>query len=344
MIILGSLDMVSQIGTIFGSFYFLVVPLKKLKRDFFILTAVSSLLTIFLISGKWMESERRIMFLVIYFIIGIIKAASFCPLVILGSHFDSQREAFWMNLWMALSASGDIFSILLYDIIVNNMQKDWSIFLLVSSLILFILVLFYYCFLDELETRPPELINCCETLTNRFERIKEVMFKPRNFFRIMSFSLGTCLYYSILMWYPYYFNLISYGGFSSTITIIYCITFPIGSIVFEQLLKKYQNLKNHITIGSLFILFLLQAAFFLINKLSPAENIDVYLIMSGFSGFVLGGPLSRASSSDLAEEGEGDSTENYEIFAAANFAKYIGLTFCLFFIGFLMEKGKINII
>ena len=82
----------------------------------------------------------------------------------------------------------------------------------------------------------------------------------------------------------------------------------------------------------------------MINKLNPEENIVVYLILSGFSGFILGGPISRLSSSDLAEASEDDSTENYSLFAAANFTRYVGLTFSLFFIGFFMEKGKRNII
>ena len=87
-IISGTLDMISQLGTILGSFLFLTFPLKKLKRDFFALTTISCILTVFLIAGKWMGNEKIIVFDLIYFAVGVIKASSFCPFMILSHYFD----------------------------------------------------------------------------------------------------------------------------------------------------------------------------------------------------------------------------------------------------------------
>ena len=126
------------------------------------------------------------------------------------------------------------------------------------------------------------------------------MFQPRNFFLIMEFTIGSTFYHSILMWYPYYFNIISYASYSSTITIIYCATFPIGALISEQLFKKYSNFVNHICILSIFLIFLLQVTFFLINKINPEGDITLYLILSGFTGLLLGGPVSRLFGSDMA--------------------------------------------
>ena len=94
------------------------------------------------------------------------------------------------------------------------------------------------------------------------------------------------------------------------------------------------------SIGSTFVVFLVQVSFFVINRVSPEENVTLYLILSAITGLFIGGPYSRMFGNDFIEAGNGDSTQTYYIFAAANLFKHLGLALCLFVIGSMMQRGK----
>ena len=99
-------------------------------------------------------------------------------------------------------------------------------------MILLICVLLYYAVLDEVETDPPSSDSSYETFIKILKKIKGVILKPRNFFLIAEYTLATSFYYSVLMWYPYYFSLIGFPNSSSTIAMIYLITYTVGTVLF----------------------------------------------------------------------------------------------------------------
>ena len=84
----GLLDAITQIGNIIGNSLLLMFPLRQPKRAYFIATTLFCLISLSLIIGRVLDSARNIVFCIIVFSMGFLKAPVFFPTFIMGRHFD----------------------------------------------------------------------------------------------------------------------------------------------------------------------------------------------------------------------------------------------------------------
>ena len=146
----------------------------------------------------------------------------------------------------------------------------------------------------------------------------------------------------MILWYPYYFTTISYANYAEFMTIIFCITFVLGTFLFETGVKILPISSDTLVLVSLALLTFLQF-FSLILNLHDDEsgkNAFVYMMLSATSGFLVGGPYSKLASSETIEIAEGNNTELYFILGLQNLLKALPSFVFLFSIGYCIERSK----
>jgi len=105
--------------------------------------------------------------------------------------------------------------------------------------------------------------------------------------------LSLC-YFNVLLWYPYYFELIGYHTYSSFFSIVIPISNTLGGMLFEYILKKVPHLKNKFVIGSIFLYFLSNAFLILVHKSDEQnDNVMTYFIIVIIGNLGLAGPFNR---------------------------------------------------
>ena len=141
--------MLSQLGNLLGSFWFMSFPLKKPKRDSFIMIGITTISSMLFITGKWLGAEKYVLFCLFIFIAGMMKISAYCSYLVLVDTLTLEEDSFLINLWSGLTSVGDIVAIVLYNWIVEQNSCDWSVYLTVMSLILFFFALLYQLCLNE---------------------------------------------------------------------------------------------------------------------------------------------------------------------------------------------------
>jgi len=105
--------------------------------------------------------------------------------------------------------------------------------------------------------------------------------------------LSLC-YFNVLLWYPYYFELIGYHTHSSLFSIVIPISNTIGGMLFEYILKKITRNKNKFVIGSIFLYFLSNIFLILVHRSDEQnDNVMTYFIIVIIGNLGLAGPFNR---------------------------------------------------
>ena len=143
------------------------------------------------------------------FIAGIMKGPVFCPSLIMNKYFDPKKDSFLVNFWIALSGLGDTFAVLFGHLLINKLGWDWSSYLFACSGFLFTLAFLSEILLEEVPNSLPEYETLSHQIKENYRQVKKIISEKKNLLLTIDFTLQEGLYYNILMWYPYYFSVVS---------------------------------------------------------------------------------------------------------------------------------------
>jgi len=105
--------------------------------------------------------------------------------------------------------------------------------------------------------------------------------------------LSIC-YYNVLLWYPYYFELIGYNTYSSFFSIVIPISLAFGGMLFENILKKVPHQINKFMIGSIFFYFLSNVFLIIVHRSDEKnDNVIAYFIIVSIGNLGMAGPFNR---------------------------------------------------
>ena len=199
---------------------------------------------------------------------------------------------------MAINGLGDAAAIISGEIIMNQLKWDWSIYILLSVTAVFIFAFLTYTCLDEVETEHHSSnLSTLEVVSHKVSRLKLLMKSPKHAFLVLDFVFVESIYENILLWYPLFFSLVSYSQYSSAIAISFIFMEIVGAWSFETLIEKVTIISaNQYVLGFLFCLTLLHAIVIIFTN--SEQSLIIYFLLSGLSGFFLGGPLARIGSSE----------------------------------------------
>ena len=122
---------------------------------------------------------------------------------------------------------------------------------------------------------------------------------PKKLFVILDFTMLETLFYNGLLWFPYYFTVIGYEGYSSYFTSGYVVATCLGTLSFESIIKWSGIDANKFMILIISLMTLVQ--FTLMGVGFVGEDTDstilVYFFLCPFLGFIISGPWTRICSS-----------------------------------------------
>ena len=98
---------------------------------------------------------------------------------------------------------------LLGHFILNKLGWDWSFYLLLCCGFLFILSFLSEVLLEEVPNSLPEYGTFLDQIKENIDQVKILLAEKKNVLLTIDFTLQEGLYYNILMWYPYYFSVVS---------------------------------------------------------------------------------------------------------------------------------------
>ena len=132
-----------------------------------------------------------------------------------------------MNIWLCLICLGEVITIFLGDMLLHYLDSTWQVFLIIFCLLLFFSGLLFYCCLDEIPIEYEDEGTLCEMVDEKWTIMKGILTNPNQTLVIIETSLFVSLYYTSILWLPYFFSVLGFEFYANKIG----LTVPLVSIV-----------------------------------------------------------------------------------------------------------------
>ena len=143
-----------------------------------------------------------------------------------------------MNVLTGAVSLGEIFGILLGDIVINKLEWGWHWFLGIFTLVLFCFSLAFYLGLREMPLEVAQENDLCAELQAQSAQATSIISQPNIFLVILEDALFSTLFYCMLTWYPYLFTVIGFPSYAPYFSIIPPLTYFCSPFFFEPLLSR----------------------------------------------------------------------------------------------------------
>ena len=159
------------------------------------------------------------------------------PRVINLNDSDPIRDSFQLSLWFVLTFMGDVVGLLFVQWLLG-MGVHWNYAFMAYTLLFLVTALLHHFFLDEMEVEQGREGTVCDYLGNSFRMVGNFYSKPENLLWLLNNLFMANIYFSVMVWFPYYFAKIGFANQSSIISIMYPITACFGTLLIGALIKK----------------------------------------------------------------------------------------------------------
>lgn len=133
--------------------------------------------------------------------------------------------------------------------------------------------------------------------TGSSQILKEFVTSTRRYYRSLSNILhSVCftgvgvVYYTILMWLPYYFITIGYSMGSGFMTVVFPISFVIGNLLYTYLTAHVFQLKSTGVFNFSLLCIIAIIALVLTRLRNDVEDIPIYCVLIFMVGLLISGP------------------------------------------------------
>ena len=163
--------------------------------------------------------------------------------------------------------------------------------------------------------------------------IKNFASQIENSLWMLDYAVLTSLYYTIVLWYPYYFLSLGLKGAAVYVTVMPSICMPLGSSVWGFFIDKFGLPLRFFIPLSLGISACLQVSLCFIEL--SEEMVWVWITTVGFSGFFIGYPWGYFASTELDLRTNGSREKSIVMAASRSYYNLVAFLF-LVEVGFLM--------
>jgi hypothetical protein len=71
--------------------------------------------------------------------------------------------------------------------------------------------------------------------------IKRILSQWRYVFLVVDYGMPSVMYYNVLLWFPYYFTVLSFPEEAAAISILYNVMGVVGAFTFEAIIVKCEK-------------------------------------------------------------------------------------------------------
>lgn len=243
-----------------------------------------------------------------------------------------------MNVVLSSTFLGDTFALIIGKVVISIFHWDWSIFIVIYAVLLFLAGLLVYLFLSEYPIRNEQQFeSVTQFIQDKLNCLKEVIYEPKRASVLLEQGLLSALYYNILLWFPFYFADIGYEEEAIYLSVLAPTLICVGSLSFECLTSSCLPIKHWII--TVFIAVGMTCFFVMlgvINQSKSTQTIMVLFILVFGSNFMLSGPFNSMAMLEFSVLSSDNRVASMYIFILYNLIKNIFNTFSLLLIGYLL--------
>ena len=236
---------------------------------------------------------------------------------------------------------GDVASVLLGELVINVAGWNWSVFTLLFTLLLFSSSLLFYLLVEECPMEVDDRsLTTCQKLYEQLNNLKQNFTHSNRLGVILEHAFLAAFYYNLLLWFPFYFNLIDYGRYASYLSIIFPICLVLGNVFFQNFIKLCPTFTHWTSSVFHTLTVIINLALFLVNKADENASVELYFCLIIASSFIMGGPYTQIGIHEYSLEIEGDRDALYYMMSMFALLRSLINLFVLFLISYFMELGK----
>ena len=171
--------------------------------------------------------------------------------------------------------------------------------------------------------------------------MKRILRKPNQALVLTEALLFNVIFYTYLLWFPYFFSVLGYENYANNIVLTVPLVAISCPIIFEILIKPFERHSNRILGFSLGLSTIAALGLVIVGYQPQTEEIVVYyFVLVILQGVFYEPPFCRVIMSELSLEAQNDEKVIYYMHALLNGLECIITTFLFYSVGYLIEKSR----
>ena len=222
----------------------------------------------------------------------------------------------------------------------NLLGFHWTVFMVFFSFLLFTSILLVQKYVKEYPIEYKQATSLLESVRNKFGNMKLIFCHTKRMIAVVENVLLLGLFYSILLWFPYYFTEIGYASYAINLSVMTPFLVFFGCLGFEYMIKFCPNYSHWIISG-----LLLLASLCLFELHSLVQEPNALLIVNHFFFLIfvcslcLAGPINTVFMTELSFLTSDSKIAAMYIFVVYSMLCRIFNMGSMFIIGEFLERG-----
>ena len=225
----------TQIGTFLSSIWLIFIVIRRPKQFFFFTTCIQTLILMTMLLGMFVPEDLvPSFFIVLMLLLGMSKSVAFIPSYVLNQYFNWNEDKTWISIWGSILLMGDPLVIFLYNFTTSTLHWSWEAYVAIVCSVTWVASIFWELMIEEI---PPiqhteEDKSLGEEVVHMASEVKRILSQWRYVFLVADYGMSSVLYYNVLLWFPYYFTMLSFPEEAATISILYNVMGVAGALAF----------------------------------------------------------------------------------------------------------------
>ena len=187
------------------------------------------------------------------------------------------------------------------EFIISMLGFHWTVFIVFFSFLLFSSILLVHKYIKEYPIEYELSANLIEAVKNKFGNMKRIFCHQKRMFAVLENVILLGLFYSMLLWFPYYFMEIGYASDAINLSAITPFLMFFGCLGFEYLIKFCSNYAHWI-ISALLLLasICLLELHTLVGESNSFITVNHFFFLIFVCSLCLAGPLNTVFMTELS--------------------------------------------
>ena len=221
---------------------------------------------------------------------------------------------------------------------INVLGFHWTTFIVFFSFLLSLSTLLVHKYVNEypIEFEPTNSFQ--EFISDKLGNMEVILCHPKRAVAVVEATLLVCLYYNILLWFPYYFTSLGYASYATYLSVIATLLVFFGCLGFESLIKFCPNYSHWFISTLLLITALCQFKMIeLADEPNSSSTISYFFLLIFISSLCFSGPINAVFMTELSFLTADSSKAAMYIFIVQSATQCLLSMGVTFLIGILLE-------